>query len=176
LDALGWNCLLIEAIPEKFEACKANRPHAKVVHAALGAPGAPAEAEFTVTDDHWGGMLSYLTTSDHHLKAVQSANTPMRKVRVPGTTMDNLLKDHAGDIAAAVIDVEGGEVELLKGFDLARHRPRILLIEDQGQRADSPLGRYMQSQPYQMLGWLPQSRIYIRSDLTELRNRALQLG
>jgi FkbM family methyltransferase len=176
MDALGWNCLLIEAIPEKFEACKANRPHARVVHAALGAPGSPAEAEFTVTDDHWGGMLSYLSTSERHLRAVQASNTPMRKVRVPCTTMDQLLKDHSGPIAAAVIDVEGGEVELLKGFDLAKHRPMVLLIEDQGQQADSPVGRYMQAQPYQMLGWLPQTRIYIHAEQKDLINRALQLA
>jgi hypothetical protein len=28
------------------------------------------------------------------------------------------------------IDVEGLQIEVLKGFDLARHRPRLLIVED----------------------------------------------
>jgi hypothetical protein len=34
----------------------------------------------------------------------------------------------------------------------------------------------MQAQPYQMLGWLPQTRIYIHAEQKDLINRALQLA
>jgi FkbM family methyltransferase len=168
--------LLIEAIPQRFEQCKTNRPHARVVHAALAEPGSPAEVEFTVTDDHWGGMLSYLTTNEQHQQAVNSPNVKQTKIRVPCTTMDELLKDHTGEIAAASIDVEGGEVNLLKGFDLNKHRPRVLLIEDQGQKDPSPVGEYMKTQNYEFMGWLPHSRIYVRKDLKELMSRVSQRG
>jgi FkbM family methyltransferase len=176
MDSIGWNCLLIEAIPQRFEQCKTNRPHARVVHAALAEPGSPAEVEFTVTDDHWGGMLSYLTTNEQHQQAVNSPNVKQTKIRVPCTTMDELLKDHTGEIAAASIDVEGGEVNLLKGFDLNKHRPRVLLIEDQGQKDPSPVGEYMKTQNYEFMGWLPHSRIYVRKDLKELMSRVSQRG
>lgn len=176
MDAMGWNCLLIEAIPQRFEQCKVNRPHARVVHAALAEPGAASEVEFTVTEDHWGGMLSFLTASDQHKQAITSQNMKQTKVRVPCTTMDELLKDHQGEVAGASIDVEGGEVNLLKGFDLNKHRPRVLLIEDQGQKDPSPVGEYMKTQNYQFMGWLPHCRIYIRKDLQGLMQRMAQVG
>ena len=61
MDAIGWNCLLIEAIPQRVEQCKTNRPHARVVHAALAEPGSPAEVEFTVTDDAIRDLIRYYT-------------------------------------------------------------------------------------------------------------------
>ncbi|MFO0855857.1 MAG: FkbM family methyltransferase [Phycisphaerales bacterium] len=177
MDAIGWNCLLIEAIPDRFAQCKANRPHARVIHAALAQPGAPSEAEFTITEDHWGGMLSYLNTSKEHAQAVDSQKMRTSKVRVPCTTMNELLKDHTGDIAAASIDVEGGEVQLLQGFDLNKFRPRILLIEDQTQQDEgTPTAEYMKSQAYKFMGWLPFCRIYIRNDLPELMKRLTSIG
>jgi FkbM family methyltransferase len=176
MDALGWDCLLIEAIPQRFEQCKANRPHARVVHAALSHDDAPKEVEFTVTEDHWGGMLSYLTASEQHKQAVASQQVRTTKVRVPCTTMNDLLKDHQGEIAAASIDVEGGEVDLLRGFDLARFRPRILLLEDQSQADDTPVAQYMKTQPYTFAGWLPHSRMFFRNDQPELLRKLEAVG
>lgn len=177
LDAIGWDCLLIEAIPDRHAQCVKNRPHARVVHAALSHDDAPAELEFTITDDHFGGMLSYLTTDADHLAAIKDNKNPTRQVRVPVTTMNALLESETRPIAAASIDVEGGEVELLKGFDLARHRPRILIIEDNtrskpGPAKVSPVERYMLTQPYTYVGFIGCNRLYIRADLTDLIARA----
>lgn len=177
LDAIGWDCLLIEAIPERHAQCVKNRPHARVVHAALSHADAPSQLEFTVTDDHFGGMLSYLTTDPDHLAAIQRNKNPTRHVRVPVTTMDALLEGETRPIAAASIDVEGGEVDLLKGFDLARHRPRILIIEDNtrsnpGPAKVSSVERYMLTQPYTYIGFIGCNRLYVRADLTELIARA----
>lgn len=177
LDAIGWDCLLIEAIPDRHAQCVKNRPHARVVHAALSHDDAPAELEFTITDDHFGGMLSYLTTDADHLAAIKDNKNPTRQVRVPVTTMNALLEGETRPIAAASIDVEGGEVDLLKGFDLARHRPRILIIEDNtrskpGPAKVSPVERYMLTQPYTYVGFIGCNRLYIRADLTDLIARA----
>lgn len=180
LDAMGWDCLLIEAIPERHAQCVANRPHARVVHAALSHADAPRQMEFTVTDDHFGGMLSFLTTDADHLSAITSNKNPTRQVQVPVTTMNALLESETRPIAAASIDVEGGEVDLLKGFDLARHRPRILIIEDNtrtkaGPAKVSPVERYMLTQPYAFVGFVGCNRLYVRADLTDLIARAKSL-
>lgn len=170
MDAIGWNCLLIEAIPQRFLDCQRNRPHARVVHAALAQPGAPPEVEFTLTQDEWGGMLSYLSSTQEHLRTVKDIKAS--RVKVPCTTMNELLASHQGPIAAASIDVEGGEVDLLKGFDLHRYRPQILLIEDQTQQdTGTPVADYMKSQPYEFMGWLPYCRIYIHNDNPKLKQR-----
>lgn len=131
-DAMGWNGLLVEPTPARFEACRINRPNARCVHAALSCRGSQGFTNMQVTDDHWGGMLSYMPGS---LSPIQAAELEKERcvevrVQVPLTTMDDLLRDHTGPIDFAVIDVEGHEEMLLDGFDVERFRPRLLLVED----------------------------------------------
>lgn len=171
LECMGWDSLLIEAIPERVEEARRRRPHARVVHAALGPEGSTGETEFTVVDDHWDGMLSYHQTTERHKAAIARNQQASRTVKVPFTTMNELLADHTGPIHAAVIDVEGGEVDLLRGFDLERFQPEVLLIEDNSRGDDSPVGKFMRDFPYKMIGWLSVNRIYVREDRPEIISR-----
>jgi len=41
-----------------------------------------------------------------------------------------------------VIDVEGGELEVLDGFDLQIQRPRVLIIEDNSMGRDPALRNF----------------------------------
>jgi FkbM family methyltransferase len=164
LDCIGWNGLLIEAIPERYQECVKRRPDARVVHAALAGPGSFGDTQFTVTQDPLGGMLSYLKATPEHARRVE--NTSKRAVTVPLTTMNELLKDFPGEIDAAVIDVEGGEIALLQGFDLARHRPKVLLIEDNAPSAPNfALESMMSKAGYSLVTWVAVSRVYLRNDL-----------
>lgn len=163
LDCMGWSGLLIEAIPERYEECRVRRPSARVVHAALGGRGSCGAATFQVTKDAEGGMASYLNTSPELAKTIE--NVARHPVTVPLTSMNELLRDHRGEIDAASLDVEGGEAQLLDGFDLERFRPKVLLIEDIRAATNSPVERHMDKEPYTMVGWLKFNRIYIRNDL-----------
>lgn len=178
LECLGWTGLLIEAIPERAEACKARRKHSRVVHAALNRPGSPATTEFTVVADQYGGMLSYNTTDEKTKQGLQAANAATKKVTVPQTTMDALLEGdpelakRGGEVDLASIDVEGGEVDLLHGFDLKKWRPKVLLLEENHDQTDnSALAKYMKGQDYVFMGWLEVNRIYLRKDLEDWKLR-----
>ena len=51
-------------------------------------------------------------------------------ITVPVVTLDSVLRDYPlPDIHFVKIDVEGFERSVLEGFDLARHRPWVLVIE-----------------------------------------------
>ncbi|MDX2116223.1 MAG: FkbM family methyltransferase [Planctomycetota bacterium] len=167
LEAIGWNGLLIEAIPERAEQCRARRPHSRVEHAALSRRGSTGTVTFTVAEDHYGGMLSYLHPDPSHVRDLDSGKVQRRSVTVPVTTMNDLLKDHTGDIDFASIDVEGGELALLDGFDLHKHRPKVLFIEDNTHGANPALANYMRTQPYVQVAWLEVNRVYVRTDLQQ---------
>lgn len=169
LEAMGWNGLLIEAIPERAEQCRQRRPHSRVVNAALSRRGSSGTTEFTVTEDQYGGMLSYHTTTKDHLASTAPAKKTL--VSVSLTCMDELLKDHTGEIDVASIDVEGGEVPLLQGFDLHKHRPKLLLLEDNSRGANPALREYMATQPYTLIAWLEVNAVYVRADLIDLQRR-----
>lgn len=172
LEAFGWKGLLIEAIPERFQQCQKARPNSRVVHAALGPRGAKGTIDFTIVDDVLGGMMSYSKSTPHHMRAVDQLQKGRRKVTVPLTSMDELLKDHAGPIDLAVIDVEGVELEVLNGFDLLKHKPKVLILEDNARGADPALAGYMSTLPYTFIGWVGVNRAYVRTDLSELISRA----
>jgi FkbM family methyltransferase len=171
LEAMGWTGLLIEAIPERFEACRAARPRSRVVHAALGPRGSAGTTSFNFVQDDFGGMLSYHKAKPAHTGMLDASGLKRTPVTVPLTSMDELLRDHKGEIDAAVIDVEGGELDLLQGFDLLRHRPKLLMLEDNTFGKDPALDQHMRTQPYVLAGWVHLNRVYVRADLIEMLAR-----
>ena len=171
LEALGWKGLLVEAIPQRSEQCRHNRRNSRVVHAALSRPGSPAAMSFTIANDQYGGMLSYLGENASAERDLQNASVAFERVSVPVTTMDHLLAEHKGPIDLASIDVEGGELALLEGFDLHKHRPRVLLLEDNSLGSDPALGAYMQSQPYVQVAWAEVNRVYVHRDERDILAR-----
>lgn len=172
LEALGWSGLLVEALPKCCQECTDRRKHSRVVNAALGKRGSSGATTFTVVDDQYGGMLSYRNADTDHARQLQQQKAPTKQISVPFTTMNDLLKDHTGTIDVAVIDVEGAEVEVLDGFDLARYKPRLLLLEDNSHGADPKLSEFMKNQPYVEVGRLAVNRIFVHKDEQAVLNRA----
>jgi len=70
---------------------------------------------------------------------------------VPVMTLDQVLEDAGAPqpLDFVSIDVEGHDVEVLAGFDLARWRPRLLLIEDVVQSLD--LHRHLVARGYRWM-------------------------
>ncbi len=179
LDALGWDGLLIEPLPERYEQCVKNRPFAQVVHAALSNRKATGTAPFTqVEGDGVNGMFSFLSTAEAHIEMLKQSNVTTRTFQVPVTHLDKLLSEHPKKptrVDVAVIDVEGGEVDVLEGFDLERWKPRVMLLEDNQQGRDPRLTQWMEknAKVYQQVGWVEMSRVYVRSDDKEVMTRAM---
>lgn len=176
LEAIGWKGLLVEPIAARAEACRKNRPNSRVVHSALGPPNAPREITFNVVDDQYGGMLSYAEglSQGHHVDQVNAAGSRKTSVRVPLTTLDSLLEGHTGPIDLVSIDVEGAEIGLLEGFDIARWKPRVMLIEDSTFGNSPALDRLLARAPYTLRGWVESSRVCVRSDEREILERTEQ--
>jgi FkbM family methyltransferase len=162
LECVGWSGLLIEAIPERAQECRRRRQRSRVVHAVLGEAG-DRDAPFTVTDDEYGGMFSH--TLENAGRQKKRPGTQSRTVPVPMTTLDALLAEHVGGVDAAAIDVEGSEMSVLRGFDLGRHRPKVVLIEDNARGRDATIADYMRGTPYVQVAWLKINRVYVRNDL-----------
>jgi FkbM family methyltransferase len=166
LDDMGWEGLLVEAIPEMAEQCKINRPHARVEHAALTKPNGPAELDLTVTADQFGGMLSYTGESTDHAQKMRASGVPAKSVRVQAKTLASLLDSYqtpVSKIDVAIIDVEGSELDVLAGLDLARYAPRLLIVEDNSGGRDEAMTAFFRSQPYTLMGMVGVSRIYLHN-------------
>ena len=121
LEQRGWRGLLVEPLGAKCELLRQQRRGSNVFQVAAGAPEQKGRARFTVAanDD----MLSGLKT--------QAGIRPAFAEEVEVRTLDEIIVEVGNPPLDLVsIDVEGTELDVLRGFDLDRHRPALVLIED----------------------------------------------
>ena len=108
---------------------------------------------------HVAGPLSSLDR-----RSMAPGATPEKVIRVPVRTLDSILEE-AGSPAAfdfLSIDVEGHEIEVLQGFDLARWRPRLVMIED--HVADLSKHRYLNAAGYRIIRRYENNGWYVPRD------------
>lgn len=128
LESIGWRGLLVEPNPEKAARCRENRPLAKVFECAAVAPGAGAEVTFDVVEG--GEVYSTSSMSAEHGARLAGYGLQSRKILVAARTLDAILEDaRLPRVDYVSIDVEGGELEVLRGLDLDRWHPDVVMIE-----------------------------------------------
>jgi FkbM family methyltransferase len=129
LEQSGWTGILIEPNRALFDELVRKRPHSKVYNVACSSPGKVGTAELKIPLMPDGkidtGKAALETEIDHAgFPAYQTA-----RVRV--VTLDSILDENKVDrIDLLSIDVEGTELDVLRGFDLERYRPGLILLED----------------------------------------------
>jgi FkbM family methyltransferase len=130
LADLGWRGLYVEPVPDYAAACTErhrNNPGVAVVNAAAGSSAGAAELHlagvFTTKNDD-------VYSAYHHIPWAKAALSG-RTVTAAVTTLDRLLEERGitPGFELLVVDVEGGEPEVFAGFDLARWKPQLLIVE-----------------------------------------------
>ena len=117
LEAMGWDGLLVEAIPRRAEECRVRRRHSRTVNAVLSDVSDGA-SKFHIINDLEAGMLSSTEISPKRAQKLGAADR--HEITVHRTTLNDLLGDHRGPIDLVILDVEGDEPRALRGFDLTR--------------------------------------------------------
>lgn len=135
--SLGWRIIAIEPNPE-FSRLHAERGF-EVLEYACGSRDED-DVPFQVVDSHGAeysdGRVSFESFSSLAIKPEYSAlkeGLDVREIRVKLRRLDTVLKSHAPDVGridVLSIDVEGWELEVLDGLDMARHRPRVIVVEN----------------------------------------------
>jgi len=130
----GWKGLLVEPIPSLAAKCKKNRRNSIVESFVLVPPhrsGTSVEVlDLDLMTMVTGSEGSLLNQKEHADNAERVQGITGRKVRVQGITLSELI-DKVGnpEVTFFSLDVEGFEIEVLRGLDLSRHRPILILIE-----------------------------------------------
>jgi FkbM family methyltransferase len=140
LEQRRWDGLLVEPLAEMAAGLRSGRK-AKVVEAACGSA------------EHHGKEMNFKVAGTASTLADEFAGADIeakeiRRVRV--VTLDSLLEDsNFKRVDFVSIDVEGFEIEVLKGFSLERYRPRLVLMEDRVR--DLSLHRYITGRGYKLV-------------------------
>ena len=128
LESIGWRGLLVEPNPGKAAECRENRPLAKVFECAAVGSGNAGEVSFEVVEG--GEVYSTLAMSPEHSARLAQYGLQARKIIVRGRTLDSILEEaRLPRVDYVSIDVEGGELDVLRGFSLQRWHPAVVMIE-----------------------------------------------
>ena len=133
---LGWSGVLIEGIPELYEPCRRLRRRSRVYQCALVAPDS-AGASVSM---HFANLMSVV---DGSLKTPDAQAQQIRTgleiqtlagtytVAVPARTLASILDELPAPVHIDFfsLDVEGGELDVLKGLNLEKYRPAYILVE-----------------------------------------------
>lgn len=131
----GWTGILIEGIPELYEQCVVERPNSKVFNCALVSEDF---SEPYVTMKYANlmsivkGALKSEEADEKHIKIGSEIqkNVVSYEVQVPARTLTSILDEcHVQEIDLISLDVEGFELNVLKGLDLNKYKPKYMLIE-----------------------------------------------
>lgn len=148
-EKIGWDCILVEAIPELAAICREKRKFSTVINCAVVDPDSPSSLEFEIAEDV-KAMSSVSITKDNLRKVKGYAGQlSIRKVLVPARTLDSILEESDFQtIDFITIDVEGSEWNVLQGFTLSKWQPKVLIIERNSFFPNLKIMKYLQQNDY----------------------------
>jgi FkbM family methyltransferase len=143
----GWKGICVEP-GQYFENCKKNRPNSLCVNAACVSNDDIKEITFYEEEL---GLLSSLDMSTEKKEDIEKRyeNRKLdfsghKEKTVKAQTLNSILEENSvSKIDFVTIDVEGAEIEVLKGFDLKKYKPKVVILEANDEEHKKELLDYM---------------------------------
>ncbi len=142
LEQNGWRGVLVEPQSTHCERLRAKRKNSQVFQVACSGPEMEGEMDLFVAEEEGSSTLQ--KQRDTHGTNFVSTE------RVKVTTLDKVLQAAGvAKIDFLSLDVEGHEIEVMRGFDFERFQPGLILVED-GVR-DLSKHHFLKSRGYKLV-------------------------
>jgi FkbM family methyltransferase len=154
----GWRCICVDPNPKFVEQHKSvgNEVYEFACSSEDG------EAEFNVFETGWEPNLDGISYSSLGLRYHDIQNVPTKTFNVKVIKLDTLLEsinvDHIDFIS---IDTEGWEIDVMKGFDVNKYNPRVVLLENLKHLPE--YNTYMESVGYVLKDKVDYNYIYVKN-------------
>lgn len=127
----NWRGLLIEPIDELFEKCLQNRsPRTFIENAALVSDSYHEKDIEIVYTPGCNGLMSVINNDNANARLAIAMEKGIKKT-TPALSLNKILSKHGiNHIDILMLDVEGYEIETLKGIDFDKYKITYLLIEE----------------------------------------------
>ena len=162
-ERIGWAGVLVEPDPDKAAHCRAHRPGSKTHQcAAVGSAEVGEIAFYRVAD---GEVFSTTAPRDQYDQRIANMGLASAPMRVPARTLDAILEEagaHGVDFVS--IDVEGAETEVLRGFDIRRWRPAVVVVESNAKFRLPEVRDYFVAHGYAYHHSIDVNDFYLRAD------------
>ncbi len=159
----GWNGLCIEAHEGYIDLLVRNRPNSIVYHCAVGEKDEEQVAFYA----NARGSLSTLDAGKEEYFKTRFGKwfTGFEQQTVRKKRLDSVFKEcGVPEIDILSLDIEGYEIEALRGIDLACYQPRVLLVEADGPEDEQNLESLLSPYGYRRIGRLKNNVFFGRQD------------
>ena len=128
----GWRGLCVEAHTGYIEMLQKNRPNSMICACAVGEAD---QDQVTFYANRWGSLSSLDKSKEHEFKSRFGPRfAGFEEQIVQKRRLDTLFKTYGlSEIDILSIDIEGYEVEALKGLDFRQFRPLVIVIESESR-------------------------------------------
>jgi len=145
-----WTGILIEPDSKNAANCRANRSNSEICECA--AVGSPEIAEIAFFKVSGGEVYSTVNLVESHAQRLEQFGLTPTETKVAARTLDQIFaKSEVKSIDFISIDVEEGELDVLKGFDICRWMPKIMMIESNSVERDPLIREYFVRHGYAYL-------------------------
>lgn len=167
-EKIGWDCILIEPNPDLcshirqmrnallFECAASNRAGNAILYVAEG------------TERSHG--VSTICSDKKSQDRIASYGFTARPVEVVTRTLDSVLDESKifSMIDFISIDVEGHELDVLKGFSIGKWMPKVIVVEDNSNFKDKEVTNYLKN-----FGYVPFMRTGVNNWFAHKNNKNL---
>jgi len=179
----GWKGACVEPNPVFFPYLVKNRPASTCLQAACVSD--MEKGQTTIFCEELG-LLSSTNMTDDYEKFVKERFQKrglvfdgFKQVTVPVITIDEAIARYLPDkthIDLVSIDVEGAEIDVLKGFDARRHCPEIIVVESNNPTCTEEIVKYLETtHHYLYAGKLIENLFFARTKADVEKIRAIQV-
>jgi FkbM family methyltransferase len=147
-ESIGWNCILIEPNPVLCKMIRASRNATLVEVAASDKNG--ETSLFVAEGAERAHGVSTINPAEEALNKIKSYGFTYSEVKVNTRSLNDILEnlkiDHQIDFIS--VDVEGHEMEVLKGFSIEIWKPTVILVEDNSNCEKFDVRNYLKNYGY----------------------------
>jgi FkbM family methyltransferase len=145
----GWSGVCVEPVLKNYRKLESLYENTNVMTIRAAATDYEGELELNVATipwaEDWGSDVS--SSTDDALE--RWPDYVWEKETVPAMTANSILeKNKVERVDFVSIDVEGHEMAVLRGFDLQKYKPQLLVVEYSSPEERKDLIRYMKFQGY----------------------------
>jgi FkbM family methyltransferase len=171
--ARGWNIVSIEPNPQF---CAAHRACGHEILQYACSDEDTDNVEFFVADWHGheylGGEVSFESFSSLGIRGqyaalltnIKGSKPDLTTIRVQVRRLDTILSRHAPDIREIdilAVDVEGWELNVMRGLDISKYRPKVVILENLFD--DAGYVSFMKDAGYFLWRHLEPNDVYVRA-------------
>jgi FkbM family methyltransferase len=181
---LGWRIVAIEPNPDF---CAAHRALGHDVHEYACSDVDADDVEFFVVDSqgaaYLGGSVSFESFSSLGIKGEYAelhetvkGNTRVKAIPVKVRRLDTILEQHEPDvdhIDILAVDVEGWELNVMRGLSIEKYRPSVVILENLFQKDEYV--QFMRDKGFALWRRLEPNDIYVARSFAEVDKQGTSL-